>query len=129
MENKATAVVSDNLSIRQTYENLQNREPIDPETLKIVNRLENTEILFNNHKKTMLNLKRKELERINKEFLVNNYERRYGVKLEDIVSVIVGEDHVKNEMERQYKDQKVKIINVRFIIVNFPCVEIMTLLG
>jgi hypothetical protein len=100
-------IVSDNLSIRQTFENLQNREPIDAETLKIVSRLEKAEALYNNHKKTMLALKRKELERVNREFLINNYERRFGVKLDDIVSVIVGEDHVKNEMERQYKDQKV----------------------
>jgi hypothetical protein len=56
----------------------------------------------------MYNLKRKELERINREFLVNSYERRYGVKLENIVAVIVGEDYVKNEMERQYREQKVK---------------------
>jgi hypothetical protein len=109
LEHKININISENLSIRQTFEHLKNREPIDPETLKIVTKLEHAENLYNIHKKNMSNLKRKELERINKEFLVNNYERRYGVKLEEIVSVIVGEDHVKNEMERQYRDQKVFI--------------------
>jgi hypothetical protein len=64
----------------------------------------------------MYMMKRKELERINKEFLTNQYERRFRISQDVVVSVIVGEDHVNSEMNRQNKEQKVfyeKLMMVR----------------
>jgi hypothetical protein len=95
------------LSIKHTLDGLLSREPLDVETLKIVELFKEMETKHNDLKKEIYNMKRKELERINKEFLVNEYERRYNVGQEVIVSVIVGEDHVNSEMNRQVKEQKV----------------------
>jgi hypothetical protein len=59
-------------------------------------------------RKEMYSMKRKELERLNKEFLVHQYERRFRIPQDVVISVVVGEDHVNSEMNRQNKEQKVK---------------------
>jgi hypothetical protein len=87
---------------------LKCRDPIDKETNRIIEYVKEMENAFSNHKKEMYAMKRRELERINKEFLVKCYQRKYNITQDVIVSVIVGEDHVNSEMGRQYKEQKVK---------------------
>lgn len=58
--------------------------------------------LFNN----IQIMKRNELNRINKEFYTNDYERRFKVTQEIMISAIVGEDNSVNEMHRQRRDQR-----------------------
>lgn len=50
-------------------------------------------------------IKKKEIERINREYLVNDYERRYGVPIMAIISVIIGEDHLESEMNGVDKEK------------------------
>ena len=44
-----------------------------------------------------------ELERLGKEFLLNNYMRRFKVHQEVVLSAIVGEDKAKETMSIQVK--------------------------
>ena len=44
------------------------------------------------------------MERINKEFYSNDYERRYNITLEGMISAIVGEDNVLEEIGKQRRD-------------------------
>ena len=56
------------------------------------------------------NQKINELNRINKEFLTNDYQRRYGVTQQVMVSSICGEDNMSQELSRIMRDQKVKLL-------------------
>jgi len=49
-------------------------------------------------------MKKAEMERINKEFYSNDYERRYNITLEGMISAIVGEDNVLEEIGKQRRD-------------------------
>jgi len=69
-------------------------------------RLENKEIQI---KKQLNEKKRSELNRINKEFEINNYERRFNITKEKVVSVIVGESNTPMEIIKLKRDQKVII--------------------
>lgn len=52
-------------------------------------------------------MKNKELDRILKEFLMHDYERRFSVKLDQVISALIGEDHTANEFAHQSRLQKV----------------------
>jgi len=51
-------------------------------------------------------MKKSELDRINKEYLINDYERRFKVPHEVIISALIGEDNTSNEYARQKREQK-----------------------
>ena len=53
------------------------------------------------------NLKINELNRINKEFLLNDYERRFEVNLEKIISVLMGEEFISKEFSLKLTKQRV----------------------
>jgi hypothetical protein len=48
-----------------------------------------------------------EINRINKEFLTNDYNRRYGVNQQVLVSAVCGEDNMSQEYSRMMREQKV----------------------
>jgi hypothetical protein len=111
--------VSGVLSIKQTHDFLRNRNPLDSDTVSLIDPLKEIEQRYNDIKKEMHMMKRRELERINKEFLLNKYERRFNITQDVIVSIIVGEDHVNSEMGRQQRDQKVKVFNFRYFMKSY----------
>ena len=67
-------------------------------------------------KRELSNMKKNELDRINKEFVSKFYERRFNVSKETIVSVIVGESFAGSELIKLNRDQKVKLcFNLGFL--------------
>jgi hypothetical protein len=58
-------------------------------------------------KSAIHNLKRREMDRIFKEFLLYDYERRFGVKKEVVISALIGEDNIPSELSRQMREKKV----------------------
>lgn len=68
---------------------------------------ENEKIYFNSKKEIQVQ-KRAELSRISKEFLTNDFERRYNVSQDIVVSAICGEDNMNQELSRLTREQKVK---------------------
>jgi len=51
-------------------------------------------------------MKKNELERINKEFITNDYERRFNIKLVEIIRAIVGEELTLSELQKLSKIKK-----------------------
>ena len=51
-------------------------------------------------------IKTNEMDRIFKEFQRNNYEKRYNVNKIRVISALIGEDNIKNEIFRQEKREK-----------------------
>ena len=51
-------------------------------------------------------LKLSEMDRIFKEFQKNNYKQRYQVEKKTVISALIGEDNLENELFRQAKREK-----------------------
>jgi hypothetical protein len=63
---------------------------------------------FNFFKSEIEKEKKREINRINKEFLTNDYQRRYNITQHTLVSAIFGEDNMSFEYTRLMREQKVK---------------------
>jgi hypothetical protein len=55
-------------------------------------------------------MKKNEMNRINKEFYTNEYERRFNITQEDVISALIGVDNTPNELIRQRREQRVNIL-------------------
>ena len=55
----------------------------------------------------MLDKKTSLIENINKEFLFNDYERRFNIKLEELLLALVGEESLNSEIAKQNKMKRV----------------------
>ena len=92
--------------------NLMNN--IDEEALKYITNIKALEKELAKIKEELNAMKRKELNRINKEFLLNDYKRRFGISEETIVSAIIGEDLAGTEFLRLMREQKSYYKSVKF---------------
>ena len=63
-------------------------------------------------KKELFQMKNSELERILKEFLMHDYERRFSTTLDMVISALIGEDQTAAEFAHQSRLQKVFYINI-----------------
>lgn len=80
-------------------------------------------------KKELSILKNIELERIFKEFLMNDYERRFSTSLDQVISALIGEDQTAAEFAHQSRLQKVFFwINFRLTINQLKYVKLLILL-
>jgi hypothetical protein len=52
-------------------------------------------------------MQQKELSRINKEFLINNYERRFKIDHQSLIATIVGQDFAAREYSDKLREQRV----------------------
>lgn len=120
--NKSKSYVQD---LRSLFSNTKNKDkssikPIDntvdlknknlkldyesAELLKEIKILEKSEEEISNEIKT---LKRNELNRVNREFLLNEYGRRFNVTQESVISALIGEDYTENEFNSLKREQNV----------------------
>lgn len=73
-------------------------------------KIQEYEKIYTNYISEIQTQKKRELNRISKEFLTNDYQRRYNVRQEVVVSAICGEDNMNSEYTRLIREQKVKFI-------------------
>jgi hypothetical protein len=96
----------ESLNFKKIQELLHNSGRLDEESynyIKIVKDLEEEYKTLQNH---MQEMRKRELDRLNKEFYSNDYERRFNVSQKDVISAIVGEDNFAKEYARQKREQK-----------------------
>ena len=86
---------------------LEARPELEIETSNYLRLIESMEEEINKNKNEINDLKTKELDRISKEFLLHQYGRKFNVKLEDVISALIGEEQLYNEIERQNRKKKV----------------------
>ena len=86
--------------LNQDPDNITNNIEYIKNTLKYEKRI-------NDLKNEICNIKANELKRINTEFLYNDFERRFLVNKEKVVSAIVGIENLRLEMSKLNKYQKV----------------------
>jgi len=79
---------------------------LDENTKKYIQRLKELEGFIEKKRNEKEILKNKEMKRINKEFLMYDYERRFNVKQIDLLNALVGTENAHIEISRQIKEQK-----------------------
>ena len=95
------------IEMNKLLDNSKNIVKSDEECLPLFEKikiLEAKEVEINDRLNRM---KIDELRRINNEFLLNDYERRFKVTQEEVISALVGEIKTTIEYIKQMKDQKV----------------------
>ena len=80
---------------------------LEQDTIVIFKSVNLLEDQFEKVKKTMLDKKTSLIENINKEFLFNDYERRFNIKLEELLLALVGEESLNSEIAKQNKMKRV----------------------
>ncbi len=100
-------VEDERFNMNKIEELISYKEKLDEETLSFIKSIQNLEKIYNSSKEEIKKNRRMQLNRIGKEFLISEYGRRYNVKLETIISAIVGEDNTNSEVFRQMREQKV----------------------
>ena len=113
---KEKKVSDEKFNIKKIEEYLGKRDKFDEETLNIIKNISDLEKEYDSFKGVLKKLKREELDRLCKEFLVNDYERRFNVNQTSIISAIAGEENVNKELFRQNKEERVICF---YIITNF----------
>jgi hypothetical protein len=59
-------------------------------------------------KREIASAKNEELERISKEFLMKDYERRFSISIDQVISALIGEDQTAAEFAHQGRLQRVR---------------------
>jgi hypothetical protein len=72
-----------------------------------INVIKELELQENAIKANIYNLKKVEMDRIFKEFLLHDYERRFNVKKETVIAALIGEDSIMVELSRQSREKRV----------------------
>lgn len=100
----------ENLSVKQIDFLLEDRFKNitdDTESSVIIKEIQRLEKSDEEITKDMCKLKNFELNRINKEFLIKDYARRFNVTQEKVISALIGEDLTQHEFTNLKKEQNV----------------------
>ena len=99
-------VWEDNLNMKKIELIMQKKGQLGEDAIEYIKTVTDLETQLKNLQLFMINMKRNELSRVNKEFYTNDYERRYKVSQEIMISSLIGEDNTPNELSRQKRDQR-----------------------
>lgn len=83
------------------------RETIDKESINFVTEMKENEKKLIAIQTYLSDIKKMELKRINFEFVKKDYQRRFNITHEEIVSIIVGEDNTSSEISKLRREEKV----------------------
>ncbi len=87
---------------------ISNKKSLDEETISMLKSVRELENVYYTLRDDIRKSRRMQMSRLGKEFLVNDYARRYNTKLEIVASAIVGEDNLTSELVRQNREKKVR---------------------
>lgn len=98
---------SNKFSMKNLVETINKREKLDEGAMEMVNVISELESQLEKLKREAKGMKRRELSRIGKEFISSDYERRFKIDLQSLISALVGEDNSHSEMNSLMKEKKV----------------------
>jgi len=78
----------------------------DDKTKVYIQNLSELETKLNQKRDELYSLQQKELNRLNKEFLFNDYSRRYNIDQQSLIASIVGQDFAANEYSKRLREQR-----------------------
>jgi len=104
-----------NINLKKMEEVFSSKIILSDEIKQILQRLKEMEKNYE-EEKAQLAIKRKaELNRIGREFLLNDYKRRFNADLRTVISAIAGEDNINYELLKLERDKKVNNIISLFL--------------
>ena len=89
--------------MKEILDNTQN----DHKSKVFIKKLKELERNLEEKKKELKHLQRSELDRLNKEFLVNDYGRRFNIDQQTLISAVIGQDNASSEYSKKLREQKV----------------------
>mgnify|MGYP001569587341 CR=1 FL=1 len=111
-------VEKEKLGFKYIKEVIDKTKKIDEKSKIYIKNITELENKLKLKKEEMNELKQKELQRINKEFLTNNYGRRFNIDQNSLIGAIVGQDNASAEYSKKIREQKVNHIKIRIILIN-----------
>lgn len=84
-----------------------NKSVLDKEIIKIIDIIGDYEKKEKNLRESCEKLKSTQMNRLFKEFVLNDYEKRFGTTKNVVISAMIGEDMTKAELIRQAREEKV----------------------
>jgi hypothetical protein len=99
--------IIEKITLKSVEEFLSKRVKIDDETNEFVAHIKSYEKVEDELKKQLEQMKRSEMDRLFKEFMKNDYERRYNTTRNIVISALIGEENMVNELSRQMRVSKV----------------------
>ena len=91
-----------------------NKSVLDIDIIKIIDKIEEYENQEKNLREASEHLKSSQMNRLFKEFTLNDYEKRFITNKNAVVSALIGEDQMHHELLRQAREEKVLIL---FILI------------
>ncbi len=95
-----------NLKNQDIQNLLNNGFQIDADTKYLMGYVKELEELSNSLYEDLKKLKDSEVIRISKEFLTNDYQRRFSASIELVISAIVGRDNAAHEMKKIFSTRQ-----------------------
>lgn len=100
-----------NYTLKAISEFLEKKGPLGNNLIEIMNSIEDLDTLEKNLKGKLTNIKKEEMNRLFKEFVTNDYQRRYKVDRAIVISALVGEDNTMQELLKISREEKVSIFH------------------
>ncbi len=79
----------------------------EPQSRIYIKKIKELEAKLEDKRIELKQLQQTELERLTKEYLVNDYGRRFNVDQQTLISAIIGQDFASNEYSKKLREQKV----------------------
>jgi hypothetical protein len=98
--------IEENLNFKKIQEIMKNKGQLGDQELEYIKNVTELENQLKNIKSSMESMKRNELARINKEYITNDYERRFKISQETLISALIGEDNTGHEYAKQKREQR-----------------------
>ena len=106
LQNSMSNDWDDILELRSHILNSIQEKPIDEVANDDDSELQELEEKMEKNRTLIKDLKQNEMNRISREFIANNYEKRFGVPQKTVILALIGENGSKTEFERQIKIKK-----------------------
>jgi len=85
---------------------MNNRGELGQDAMEYIQTVKELEAEYKSVQTIMQNMKKSELDRINKEYLINDYERRFKVPHEVIISALMGKIILQMNMPDKKENKK-----------------------
>lgn len=108
-KDECTILNSDGVYNMKTIDKfIGNKSVLDTDIVKIIDIITEFEKKEKNLKEICENLKSTEMNRLFKEFVLNDYEKRFYTNKNIVIASLIGEEQMHHELLRQAKEEKVK---------------------
>jgi hypothetical protein len=87
-----------------------NKSVLDSDIVKIIDKIGEYEKQEKNLREVCENLKSTQMNRLFKEFILNDYEKRFITTKNSVISALLGEEQMHHELLRQAREEKVYCI-------------------